>query len=88
VISGFMGAMWVIGVNSWMNDPTGFRVANGKVVDVHPFTAIFNGHIWHEMIHMYLAAYMVAGFVVAGIYAWGWLRGKRDRYIPRRTDLR
>jgi cytochrome d ubiquinol oxidase subunit I len=29
---------------------------------------------------MFLAAYMVAGFVVAGVYAVGWLRGRRDRY--------
>jgi len=80
VLSGFIGAMWVIGVNSWMNNPTGFALAGGEVVDVEPFTAIFNDHIWHEMIHMYLAAYMVAGFVVAGVYAWGRLRGDRSRY--------
>jgi cytochrome d ubiquinol oxidase subunit I len=29
---------------------------------------------------MLLAAYMVAGFVVAGVYAAGMLRGRRDRY--------
>ncbi len=80
VLSGFIGAMWVIGVNSWMNNPTGFALAGGEVVDVKPFAAIFNDHIWHEMIHMYLAAYMVAGFAVAGVYAWGRLRGDRSRY--------
>ncbi|MDX6568822.1 MAG: cytochrome bd ubiquinol oxidase subunit, partial [Gaiellales bacterium] len=30
---------------------------------------------------MYLAAYMVVGFLVAGVYAWIWLRGNRERYI-------
>ena len=29
---------------------------------------------------MILAAYMVSGFTVAGVYAWGILRGRRDRY--------
>jgi cytochrome d ubiquinol oxidase subunit I len=29
---------------------------------------------------MYLAAYMVAGFVVASVYAWGRLRGRWSRY--------
>ena len=29
---------------------------------------------------MLIAAYMVAGFSVAGVYAWAWLRGQRDRY--------
>jgi len=29
---------------------------------------------------MYLAAYMVAGFITASVYAWAWLRGRRGRY--------
>src|ERR1700734_4431407 len=32
------------------------------------------------MPHMILAAYMVAGFSVASVYAAGILRGRRDRY--------
>jgi cytochrome d ubiquinol oxidase subunit I len=34
---------------------------------------------------MYLAGYMVAGFIVAGVYATAWLRGRRDLY--HRTGL-
>jgi cytochrome d ubiquinol oxidase subunit I len=34
---------------------------------------------------MYLAGYIVAGFVAAGVYATGWLRGRRDLY--HRTGL-
>src|SRR3712207_438595 len=29
---------------------------------------------------MYLAGYIVAGFLVAGVYARAWLKGRRDRY--------
>jgi len=29
---------------------------------------------------MYVAGYIVAGFLTAGVYAWGWLRGRRGRY--------
>jgi cytochrome d ubiquinol oxidase subunit I len=36
--------------------------------------------MWHEIIHMYLAGYIVCGFIVAGVYAFGWLRGRRDHY--------
>jgi cytochrome bd ubiquinol oxidase subunit I len=36
--------------------------------------------MWHELIHMYIAGYMVAGFIVAGVYAAAWLKGRRDRY--------
>jgi cytochrome bd ubiquinol oxidase subunit I len=80
VISGFTGAFFVISVNGWMNHPTGFKIVNGEITDVHPFTALFNSNLWHELIHMYLAGFIVAGFIVAGIYAFGWLKGHRDRY--------
>ncbi len=36
--------------------------------------------MWHEIVHMYLAGYIVAGFIVAGVYAFAWLRGRRDPY--------
>jgi cytochrome d ubiquinol oxidase subunit I len=81
VIAGFAGSMMVIAVNAWMNHPTGFEVRAGQVVDVHPWRALFaNSFLWHELIHMYLAGYMVAGFLVAGVYAWGRLRGRWGRY--------
>jgi cytochrome bd ubiquinol oxidase subunit I len=81
VISGFTGSLTVIAVNGWMNHPTGFRLEHGRAVDVHPWSALFGtGYFWHELVHMYLAAYMVAGFVTASVYAWAWLRGRRGRY--------
>ena len=80
-IAGFTGSLTVISVNGWMNHPTGFRLSNGRVVDVHPFSALFgNSYFWHELVHMYLAGYMVTGFVLAGAYAFGRLQGRWGRY--------
>jgi cytochrome d ubiquinol oxidase subunit I len=80
-IAGFTGSLTVISVNGWMNHPTGFRLSNGRVVDVHPFSALFgNSYFWHELVHMYLAGYIVTGFVLAGAYAFGRLRGRWGRY--------
>ena len=80
VITGFTGSMMVIAVNGWMNQPTGFTLRDGEVVDVQPFAALFNSNLWHELIHMYLAGFIVSGFIVAGVYALARLRGRRDRY--------
>jgi cytochrome d ubiquinol oxidase subunit I len=80
VISGITGSLFVLTVNAWMNNPTGFDLVDARVTNVRPWEALFNGYVWHELVHMLLAGYMVAGFCVAGVYAWGWLRGKRDRY--------
>ena len=82
VVAGFTGSLMVISVNGWMQHPTGFRLEGGRAVDVEPFDALFgNAFFWHEMIHMYLAAFLVAGFVTAGVYAVSALRGRRDRYV-------
>ncbi|GAC1320187.1 MAG: cytochrome ubiquinol oxidase subunit I [Thermoleophilaceae bacterium] len=82
VITGITGSLTVISVNGWMNHPVGFTLAaGGSVTDVHPWAALFNPNFWHEFVHMYLAGFMVAGFIVAGIYAISWLRGDRSRYV-------
>src|SRR3954466_4371478 len=85
VISGFAGSFNVIAVNGWMNQPTGFRIVGGRVVDPHPWQALLNENMWHELIHMYLAGYLVTGFLVGGVYAAAWLRGDRGLYV--RTGL-
>jgi cytochrome bd ubiquinol oxidase subunit I len=80
VISGFTGSFNVIAVNGWMNNPEGFDVVDGRVVDPSPWDALINANMWHELIHMYLAGYIVSGFIVAAVYAYAWLKGRRDRY--------
>ncbi len=80
VLSGIGGAAAVIAANSWMNQPGGISVRGGRVVGVSPAKVFFNGAFWYEFVHMLLAAYIVAGFLTAGIYAVGMLKGRRDRY--------
>jgi cytochrome bd ubiquinol oxidase subunit I len=80
VLSGIGGTFSVVAANSWMNAPGGITVRDGKVVDVDVWKVFFNDAFWYEALHMLLAAYVVAGFTVAGVYAVGLLRGRRDRY--------
>jgi len=81
VIAGFTGSLMVVSVNAWMNHPSGFRLDGGRVIDVHPLRALFgNGYLWNELVHMYIAGYIVTGFLVAGAYAVGRLRGRWGRY--------
>jgi cytochrome bd ubiquinol oxidase subunit I len=80
VLSGIGGTSSVVAANGWMNRPAGFTLSGGRVADVDPFGVFFNRAFGYEALHMLLAAYMVAGFTVAGVYAVGLLRGRRDRY--------
>jgi cytochrome d ubiquinol oxidase subunit I len=80
VVSGVASAFFVVTANAWMQQPTGFDEVNGEVVSVDPVGAMFNPATPSQTVHMILAAFMVAGFCMASVYAVAMLRGRRDRY--------
>jgi cytochrome d ubiquinol oxidase subunit I len=80
VAAGVAGSFFIVSVNAWMNSPAGFTLtSDGTVIGVDPIAAMFNAATGVQYVHMLLAAYMASGFLVAGVYAWAWLRGRRDR---------
>ncbi|GAA4696251.1 cytochrome bd-I ubiquinol oxidase subunit 1 apoprotein (EC 1.10.3.10) [Promicromonospora umidemergens] len=79
-IAGVVGTFCVISVNAWMNTPAGFRIVDGEVTDVDPWAAMFNPIAGLQFAHMWVAAYMLVGFTIAGVYAVGMLRGRRDAH--------
>lgn len=81
VIAGVGGTFSVVSANAWMNQPSGFTLdSTGHVASVDPWHVIFNNATSYETVHMMVASYMVAGFLVASVYAVAMLRGRRGRY--------
>jgi len=87
VLAGFTGSLMVISVNAWMQHPSGFQLvhavkgAGTRAVHVHPLAALFgNSFLWNELVHMYVAAFIVTGFLLAMPYAIQRLRGRWGRY--------
>jgi cytochrome d ubiquinol oxidase subunit I len=68
-LSGALSGAFVVTVNSWMNTPAGFRIADGALIAVDPFPAMFNPAAAPQVVHMLLAAYSAVGIAVAGIHA-------------------
>ena len=57
----------VIAVNGWMNHPGGLHARDGACRRRASVAALFgNSFFWHELVHMYIAGYIVAGFLVGG----------------------
>ena len=79
-ISGALSGVFVVIANAWMNTPTGFRVVDGKPVDIDPVAAMMNPAAFSQALHMTLAAYAATGFVVAGIHAFMLRRDPRNRF--------
>jgi cytochrome d ubiquinol oxidase subunit I len=73
-LSGALSGIFVVIANAWMNAPTGFRVVDGRPVDIDPIAGMLNPAAFSQTLHMTLAAYAATGFAVAGIHAFLLLR--------------
>ncbi len=88
VAAGLVGTFSVVAANAWMNQPSGYGLGpDGRVASVDPIAVIFNPATGYEVLHMFLAAYVVVGFLVASVYAVGLLRGDRSRRTGLALDL-
>ncbi|MEO7724759.1 MAG: cytochrome ubiquinol oxidase subunit I [Chthoniobacterales bacterium] len=83
-LNGTLSGIFVVTANAWMNAPTGFRMVDGKAVDVDPIAAMLNPASLHETLHMTLAAFVATGFSVAAVHAFFLLR-KRTSAFHRRA---
>ncbi|HEV7645042.1 MAG TPA: cytochrome ubiquinol oxidase subunit I [Pyrinomonadaceae bacterium] len=79
-VSGALSGIFVVIANAWMNAPTGFRLIDGKAVDVDPIAAMMNAAAFPQVLHMILASYAATGFAVAGIHAFMLLRERNSTF--------
>src|SRR5215213_651069 len=78
--SGALSGVFVVTANAWMNTPTGFRLENGKPVDIDPIAAMLNPSSFQQVLHMTIASYVATGAAVAGIHAWMLLRDRTNTF--------
>jgi len=75
-----ISAFWILSANSWMQAPTGYRVAEDGVLHVVDWwQVIFNPTFPYRFAHMVAAAYLTTACMVGGIGAWYVLR---ERSVP------
>jgi cytochrome d ubiquinol oxidase subunit I len=89
-LSGAISAWFIVTVNAWMNAPNPDSMhldAQGLVVAVNPIATMLGATTAAQTTHMILAAYVVAGFLIASVYAVGILRGQRSEYHRRALGL-
>jgi cytochrome bd ubiquinol oxidase subunit I len=85
-VSGTLSTLFIVMANGWMNEPVGLGVTDGKVT-ADPWAVFTSSSAWSEATHMFVAAMMCTGGMVASVYGWGMLRGRRDRYHRRGLDV-
>jgi cytochrome d ubiquinol oxidase subunit I len=69
-------AFWILALNSWMQTPAGFYVADGQYHVESWLAVIFNPSFPYRFSHMLLASGLTVSFLLAGLSAWQVLRGR------------
>ncbi|WP_301280397.1 cytochrome ubiquinol oxidase subunit I [Chromobacterium subtsugae] len=86
-IGTLISTFWILASNSFMQTPQGFAIENGRIVPVDWLKVIFNPSFPYRLAHMTIAAFIVAGFIVAACGAWHLLRGRDDAPIKRSFSM-
>ena len=86
-VSGAASAVFVVIANAWMNSPAGFRLVDGRPVDVDPVAAMLTPAAFPQTLHMVIAAYAATGFAVAGIHALQLLRDPANAFHRRALTI-
>jgi cytochrome bd ubiquinol oxidase subunit I len=82
-----ISTFWILASNSFMQTPQGYAIENGRLVPVDWFKVIFNPSFPFRLAHMTIAAFIVAGFIVAACGAWHLLQGRRDVPVKRSFSM-
>jgi cytochrome d ubiquinol oxidase subunit I len=69
-IASNISALWILVANSFMQQPVGYVLRNGRAEMDDFFALLANGHVWVQWPHVFFSAVATAGFFVAGISAW------------------
>jgi cytochrome d ubiquinol oxidase subunit I len=79
-----LSAFWILVANSWMQEPVGYTIRNGRAVMVDFGALITNQHAWLQFPHVFFAGLATAGFFVLGIAAYRlWRRDREPDFFQR-----
>lgn len=65
-----ISALWILIANSWMQNPVGYTIENGRAIMTNFFEVVFNPNIWYQFPHTIFAGFTTAAFFMLGISAY------------------
>jgi cytochrome d ubiquinol oxidase subunit I len=80
-----LSALWILIANSWMQEPVGYTLRNGRA-EMTDFGALLtNPHVWLQFPHVFFAGMTTAAFFVLGISAYHLWKKSQDAEVFRRS---
>jgi cytochrome d ubiquinol oxidase subunit I len=69
-----VSALWILIANSFMQEPVGYTIQNGRAEMTDFFALILNPNVWVQFPHTMFAGFATAAFFVMGISAYHLIR--------------
>jgi len=80
-ISSVISAFWILTANSFMHQPVGYVIKNGRAEMTSFSQLIENPHLWVQFPHTIFAAISTGAFFVIGISAYHMLKKNKDEWV-------
>ncbi|GER90680.1 cytochrome ubiquinol oxidase subunit I [Dictyobacter vulcani] len=85
VFGSYLSAFWILIANSFMQEPVGFVLRNGRAEMVNFLALITNPNLWVQFPHVITAGIATGSFFVLGISAYNLLRKGKDSELFRKS---
>ena len=73
-----LSAFWILVANSFMQNPVGYALRNGRAEMTDFWALLGNPNVWHQFPHVVTAGVSVGGFLVMAFSAWHLLQNKPE----------
>jgi cytochrome d ubiquinol oxidase subunit I len=85
VIGSHLSAFWIIVANSFMQQPMGYALRNGRAEMTDFFALLRNPNLWYQFPHVVFGAMVTGAFFVVGISAYHFLKKSPDQDFFQRS---
>lgn len=76
-----LSALWILIANSFMHEPVGYVVRDGRAEMTDFFALLTNPHVWFQFPHVITSGMVTAAFFVLGIAAYNLWKGKGEKEL-------
>jgi cytochrome d ubiquinol oxidase subunit I len=73
-----LSSLWILVANSFMQNPVGYTIRNGRAEMTDFWALLGNGNVWHQFPHVLTAGIAIGGFLVMAFSAWHLLQKKAE----------
>lgn len=80
-ISTTISAFWILTANSFMHEPVGYTIRNGRAEMTSFAEVIQNPHLWVQFPHTIFASLATAAFFILGISAYHVMKKNKDEWV-------